>query len=87
MLVSRPVSLSSGQVIEYTAQISDTQGRPLVATEVSMKAIMADGSAVTVYLEPGVELGTYRAMIPRAPVDVRIRVLSSGKHFEVPLAS
>jgi hypothetical protein len=48
---------------------------------------MADGSGLSIPLDPGPEAGTYHATIPqgRALRDLRVRIVTSDSRFEVPV--
>jgi hypothetical protein len=87
-LVRNPAAASEGRGEAYAARISDAAGQPLAGAEVSLVVSMADGTVLDIPLDPGPEPGTYRGTGPpgrSAPVDLRIRVLTSDKRVEIPL--
>ena len=70
-------------------RISDTAGQPLAGAEVFLVISRADGSVLDILLDPGPEPGTYRGTgLPgrSALVDLRVRVITSDKRVEIPLA-
>ncbi len=79
---------SEGGDEAYGVRLADTAGRPLAGAEVSLLIRMADGTLLDVPLGSGPELGTYHVTIPAlqpAPVDLRIRVVTSDRRVEIPL--
>jgi len=73
--------------VTYTAQLHDSAGRPLLAADVSLHAVMPDGVAVQARLTPTSAPGTYRGVVAgRWPADnLRVRALVDGRRFEIPL--
>jgi hypothetical protein len=85
-LVRNPPAEGRGEA--YAVRISDTAGRPIAGAEVSLLVRMADGTALDIPLDSGPEPGTYRGTAPSsqtAPIDLRIRVITSDKRVEIPL--
>lgn len=74
--------------ILYTARVRDAGGRPVEGAEVSLVALLSDGTRREIRLDPGTRPGTYLGRAPtgdRAPEDLRIRVAVDGRRFEVPV--
>jgi len=72
----------------YAVRISDTAGRPLVGAEVLLLARMADGTVENIPMGSGPAPGSYYGVAPSnrsAPVDLRVRVITSDKRVEIPL--
>ena len=87
--VVRSAAAVTGQGEAYTVRISDTAGQPLAGAEVFLVISRADGSVLDILLDPGPEPGTYRGTgLPgrSALVDLRVRVITSDKRVEIPLA-
>jgi hypothetical protein len=85
-LVRNPGAEGRGEA--YAVRISDPAGRPIAGAEVSLLVRMADGTALDIPLDSGLEPGTYRGTAPSgqtAPIDLRIRVITSDKRVEIPL--
>jgi len=85
-LVRNPPAEGRGEA--YAVRISDTTGRPIAGAEVSLLVRMADGTAFDIPLDSGPEPGSYRGTAPSgqpAPIDLRIRVITSDKRVEIPL--
>ena len=81
-----PAASGSGDV--YAAQIFDTAGQPLAGADVVLLARMADGTVENIPLDSGAEPGTYRGTMPpgrSAPIDLRVRVMTSDKRVEIPV--
>jgi len=83
-----PAPVSEGGGEAYAVRLSDTAGRPIAGAEVLLLIRMADGTLLDVPLEASAELGTYHVTIPSlqpAPVDLRVRVVTSDTRVEIPL--
>ena len=88
-LMRSPAAAVEGQGEVYAVRISDTGGQPLVGAEVLLFASMEDGTVENIPLGPGQEPGTYHGTATRArsaPIDLRIRVTTSDRRVELPLA-
>ncbi len=87
-LIRNPAASEEGQGKVYAVRISDTGGQPLVGADVLLFARMEDGTEESIPLDPGPEPGTYQGTAPPAgsPVDLRIRVTTSDRRVELPLA-
>jgi len=88
-LIRRPAPAAEGQGAAYDVRISDRAGRPLAGADVLLFVRMADGSVGNIPLDPGPEPGTYNGTAPpawSAPVNLRLRVITSDERVELPLA-
>ena len=88
-LMRSPAAAVEGQGEVYAVRISDTGGQPLVGAEVLLFASMEDGTVENIPLGPGQEPGTYHGTAARAgsaSVGLRIRVTTSDRRVELPLA-
>jgi hypothetical protein len=88
-LLPSPVAAGEGQGKVYAVRISDTGGQPLAGADILLLARMEDGTVENIPLGPGTEPGTYHGTAPparSAPVDLRIRVTTSDRRVELPLA-
>ena len=88
-LMRSPAAAVEGQGEVYAVRISDTGGQPLAGAEVLLFASMEDGTVENIPLGPGPEPGTYHGTAARAgsaSVDLRIRVTTSDRRVELPLA-
>ena len=88
-LMRNPAAAVEGQDEVYAVRISDTGGQPLVGAEVLLFASMEDGTVENIPLGPGQEPGTYHGTAARAgsaSVGLRIRVTTSDRRVELPLA-
>jgi hypothetical protein len=87
-LTSVPSRPTPGDVVIYTAKLSDGAGRPLIAADVSVEGAAADGASTHVRMEPATEAGVYRgrvAVTGSGPHGLRLRVSHRDARFEVPL--
>lgn len=87
-LTSVPSRPTPGDVVIYTAKLSDGAGRPLIAADVSVEGAAADGAGTHVRMEPATEAGVYRgrvAVTGSGPHGLRLRVSHRDARFEVPL--
>jgi len=87
-VMRNPAPVSEGGGEAYAVRLSDTAGRPIAGAEVLLLIRMADGTLLDVPLEASAELGTYHVTIPSlqpAPVDLRVRVVTSDTRVEIPL--
>jgi hypothetical protein len=86
-LVGQPVSRGWGD--SYAVRLLDSAGRPVVEARVLLVARMADGTVENVAMGALAEPGTFRGTVPTArstPVDLRVRVTTSGGSVEVPVS-
>lgn len=75
-------------VTAYTARLSDTSGRPLVASDVVLVGRMADGSRAAAALDPTPTPGVYSALVaarPEGPHNLVLQVKLETLRLEVPL--
>jgi hypothetical protein len=83
-----PVPISEGGGDAYLVRLSDPAGRPVAGAQVSLLIRTAQGTLLDIPLGSGPEPGTYHTTVPPldpAPVDLRIRVVTSDKRVEIPL--
>jgi outer membrane biosynthesis protein TonB len=87
-VVRDAASTAEGRGAAYAVRISDVSGRPMSGAEVMLLARMADGSVENIPLGSGAEPGSYHGALPpgqSAPVDLRVRVITTDKRIEIPL--
>jgi hypothetical protein len=87
-LIRGPAPKASDPGGTYVVRISDTTGRePLMVAEASLVGSAADGTGLSIPLDPGPQPGTYHATIPhgRGLSNLRVRILTSDARFEVPV--
>jgi hypothetical protein len=83
-----PAPASEGGGEAYAVRLSDSGGRPIAGAEVLLLIRMADGTLLVVSLRAGPHPGTYSVTMPplqSAPVDLRLRVVTSNTRVEIPL--
>jgi hypothetical protein len=86
-LVRRPVPGRGSE--EYAVRVSDATGRPVSGAEVSLILTLASGTVLDIPLASGAEPGMYHGTAPpdrAVPTNLRVRVVTTDKRIEVPLA-
>ncbi|MBI2525606.1 MAG: hypothetical protein HYY95_10665 [Candidatus Rokubacteria bacterium] len=74
--------------IVYTARVRDPGGQPLKGADVSLHAVLSDGTRREIRLRPTSGPGVYRGTVfvgARLPAELRVRVVLGGSRFEVPV--